>query len=57
MSIESLCTQMPNGAIVVGFCFYSLFEYMMGHTQFGSAVGLLIESPVATILKWVKSKL
>lgn len=54
--IQQICQQLPSGAMVFGFIGYSAWEWFMGHTVFGSTLGLLVEHPLTTFMDWVKSK-
>lgn len=55
--IQTLCQQLPSGAIIAGLATYSAFEWFMGKTGFGSTIGLLIEAPALKALAWIKAKI
>lgn len=48
---HSLCQTLPPAAPIVGFIVYSVWEYLIGKTKYGSTVGLLVEHPIATAIK------
>lgn len=47
---------MPSPAILIGYGLYTISEYLMGKTRFGSWIGILIEAPVKKIIAWVVGK-
>lgn len=53
MSVQTLCTQLPDWAIIGSFLIYSVFEYFMGKTTFGSTISLIVEHP----LQWLAQKI
>lgn len=54
--LRTICQQLPPTAAVIGFAIYAVFEYLIGKTKFGSALGLLLEHPALTIFNWIKGK-
>lgn len=53
----SLCSQLPQWLVVSTFVGYQIFEWIMGKTQFGSTIGLLIEAPLTKVFNWIKAKI
>lgn len=55
-SIQYLCQQMPNAALMIGYLLYLAWEWALGKTAFGSTIGLLIEHPTLAFARWLNNQ-
>lgn len=57
MSALQLCQKLPPSVIIVFWILYSLWEYGLGKTKWGSTVGLFIETPINKVFSYFGIKL
>ena len=52
MSALSLCQKIPSNYLYAFYVLYLVLEYILGKTKWGSAIGLLIETPINKVLSY-----